>query len=117
LLVRDLEPIGQHGSAYANNFSAEQNSQFTQEFNELTQKFKSAQINGLSAGSAEVQSLAKEHFDFCSRFWVPTRAAYKALAQSYLLPSPYRYTYEQVNVGLAKYHHDALVLWAETNLD
>jgi hypothetical protein len=117
LLVRDLEPIGQHGSAYANNFSAEQNSQFTQEFNELTQKFKSAQINGLSAGSAEVQSLAKEHFDFCSRFWAPTRAAYKALAQSYLLPSPYRYTYEQVNVGLAKYHHDALVLWAETNLD
>jgi hypothetical protein len=117
LLVRDFEPIGQHGSAYANNFSAEQNSQFTQEFNALTQKFKSAQIDGLSAGSAEVQALAKEHFEFCSQFWTPSREAYKALAQSYLLPSPYRDTYEQVNTGLAKYHHDALVIWADANLD
>ena len=115
--MRDFEPIGQHGSAYANNFSAEQNAQFTQQFNSLTQKFKLAQLAVLAADSDEVQALAKEHFEFCSKFWTPTRAAYKALAQSYLLPSPYRDAYEQVNAGLAKFHHDALVVWADSNLE
>lgn len=52
-----------------------------------------------------------------AHFWTSTRAAYKSLAHSYLLPSPDRDTYEQVNVGLAKYHHDALVIWADSNLD
>jgi hypothetical protein len=117
LLVREFETISQHGSAYANNFSAEQNTQFTQQFAALTQKFKLAQLDALATDSDVVQALAKEHYEFCSKFWTPTRAAYKALAQSYLLPSPYRDAYEQVNAGLAKYHHDALVIWADANLD
>jgi hypothetical protein len=115
--VRDFEPTGQHGSAYTNSFSAEQNSQFAQQFTAITQKFKLAQLHALATDSDEVQALAKEHFEFCSKFWTPTRAAYKALAQSYLLPSPYRDAYEQVNAGLAKFHHDALVVWADANLD
>ena len=115
--MRDFQPIGQHGSAYANNFSAEQNAQFTQQFGALTQKFKLAQLEALAADSDEVQALAKEHYEFCSKFWTPTRAAYKALAQSYLLPSEYRDAYEQVNPGLAKFHHDALVVWADSNLE
>ncbi len=115
--MRDFEPIGLHGSAYSNDFSAEQNSQFTQQFDALTQKFKSAQLDGLAADSQAVQALAKEHYEFCSMFWTPTRAAYKALAQSYLLPSPYRDAYEELNAGLAKFHHDALVVWADSNLD
>ena len=115
--MRDFEPIGQHGSAYANDFSAEQNAQFTQQFGALTQKFKLAQLDALAADSDEVQALVKEHYEFYSKFWAPTRASYKALAQSYLLPSPYRDSYEHVNAGLAKYHHDALVIWADANLD
>lgn len=115
--MREFEPIGQHGSAYTNSFSAEQNSQFAHQFTALTQKFKLAQLHALATDSVEVQALAKEHYEFCSKFWTPTRAAYKALAQSYLLPSPYRDAYEQVNAGLAKYHHDALVVWADANLD
>lgn len=116
-MVRDFEPTGLHGSAYANSFSAEQNAQFTREFGALTERFKAAQVEGLAPESPEVQLLAKEHFDFCSRFWTPTRAAYKALAQSYLMPSPYRDAYEMVNAGLAKFHHDALVIFADANLE
>ena len=30
---------------------------------------------------------------------------------------PYRDSYEAVNEGLAKYHHDAIVIWADANLE
>jgi hypothetical protein len=33
------------------------------------------------------------------------------------MPSPYRDSYEAVNQGLAKFHHDAIVIWADANLD
>jgi hypothetical protein len=36
---------------------------------------------------------------------------------SYLLPSPYRDSIEAVEPGLAKYNHDAIVIWADANLE
>ena len=115
--MRELEPIGHHASAYSNSYSSEQNAQFQRAFSVLTQKFKEAQLAGSSTDSEEVQALVQQHYDFCLQFWKPSREAYKSLAQSYLLPSPYRDSYESVNAGLAKYHHDAIVIWADANLD
>lgn len=115
--MRELDPTRNHGSAYANNFSAEQNTAFTVAFSQITEQFKQAQIAGKAADDPHVQELVKAHYDFCLQFWKPSRAAYKGLAQSYLLPSPYRDSYEAVNIGLAKYHHDAMVTWADANLD
>lgn len=115
--MRELDPTSNHGSAYANNFSAEQNSAFTVAFGQITEQFKQAQIEGKAASAQEVQDLVKLHYEFCLQFWKPSRAAYKALAQSYLMPSPYRDSYEAVNAGLAKYHHDAIVLWADAHLE
>jgi hypothetical protein len=51
-----------------------------------------------------------------SKFWTPTKEAYKSLAMSYILPSPYKDTYEAVAKGLGKYHYDAILIWAEKNL-
>lgn len=114
--MRELEPIGHHAAAYSNSYTTEQTAQFTQEFSALTHRFKEAMLAGSSADSPEVQALVQDHYDFCLQFWAPTQAAYKSLAQSYLMPSPYRDSYEAVNVGLAKFHHDAMVFWADRNL-
>ncbi|MEY4985585.1 MAG: hypothetical protein RLZZ359_471 [Actinomycetota bacterium] len=68
------------------------------------------------ASSEVVQDAVRQHYEFCLQFWVPTRAAYKGLALSYLLPSPYRDSYEAVAEGLGKFTHDAVVIWADKNL-
>ena len=74
----------------------------------------------MSAGhpptSSEVQSIVARHYAFCSQFWSPTQESYKALAMSYLLPTEYRESYESVAAGLAKYHYDAIVEWADAHL-
>ncbi len=115
--MRELDPAANHASAYASNYSAEQNTQFTAAFSAITQGFKQAQIEEVPVSDDRVQELVRQHYEFCLQFWKPTRAAYKALAQSYLLPSEYRDSYEAVNAGLAKFHHDAIVIWADANLE
>ena len=115
--MRELEPVANHGSAYAGNYSAEQNLNFSVAFGNITEAFKQAQLSGLSATDEHVQTLVRKHYEFCAQFWTPSRATYKSLAKSYLLPTPYRDSYESVNSGLAKFHHDAIVYWADANLD
>jgi hypothetical protein len=51
-----------------------------------------------------------------SKFWAPTKETYKSLAMSYILPSPYKDSYDAVAPGLGKYHYDAIQIWAEQNL-
>jgi hypothetical protein len=115
--MRELDPFANHGSAYANNLSAEQNSAYATAFQSLTDAFKQAQLANLTASDEHVQDLVRQHYEFCLQFWTPNKAAYKALAQGYLLPTPYREAYEAANTGLAKYHHDAMVIWADANLE
>jgi hypothetical protein len=115
--MRELDPTAKHAEMYANNFSKEQNQQFTAQFSEITQKFNAAMQAGTLTSDPLVQDLVRQHYDFCSQFWTPTRDAYKSLAMSYIMPSPYRDSYEAVAPGLAKYHYDALLTWADTNLN
>lgn len=114
--MRELDGPGIRADLYQNNYSKEQNQQFTAAFTAITEAFKTQQIEGADPSSPAVQELVQRHYEFCLQFWTPTRVAYKALAQSYLLPSGYRDTYESMNPGLAKYHHDAIVIWADQNL-
>lgn len=115
--MREFDGIGSHAELFQNQYSKEQNQAYTAQFAELTNSFRDAQISGLAISTDEVQALVRKHYEFCLHFWTPNRAAYKSLAQSYLLPSGYRETYESINEGLAKYHHDAIVIWADRNLD
>lgn len=105
-----------HADQFQNNYTKEQNQQFTQAFGELTEEFRVAMSEGLTPSSDEVQALVARHYEFVSQFWKPTREAYTSLAMSYILPSPYRDTYESVQAGLGKYHYDAIVVWANANL-
>jgi hypothetical protein len=108
--------FGIHSEQYQNNYTKEENQKFTETFSALTQKFAEKMAAGVPASDLSVQELVKAHYEFCSQFWQPTREAYKNLAMSYILPSPYRDSYESVAAGLGKYHYDALVIWADQNL-
>lgn len=115
--MREFENPGAHADLYHNNYSKQQNEKFTAAFSAITNAFKQQLIAGAAVSDPEVQELVRRHYEFCLQFWKPSRAAYKTLAQSYLLPTGYRETYEAAHPGLAKYHHDAIVLWADRNLE
>lgn len=105
-----------YSEQYSNDYSTEQNQQFSAQFDAITQQF----VNGMQAevpvSAAEIQDAVRQHYEFCSQFWTPTREAYKNLALSYIMPSPYRDTYEGIAEGLGQYHYDAIVMWADRNL-
>jgi len=111
------DPFGHHSGQYVNKFSEAENKQFSVAFDEITQGFKAAMEQGLAAGDDSVQELVRRHYEFCLQFWKPNRESYKALAMSYILPSPYQESYESVAKGLGKYHYDAIVTFADKNLE
>jgi hypothetical protein len=108
--------FGFHSEQYVNKFSKSENEKFTQVFGELTLKFAEKMRAQVAASDEGVQELVKEHYEFCLQFWTPSKEAYKSLAMSYILPSPYRDAYEEVATGLGKYHYDAICIWADKNL-
>lgn len=110
------DPFGYHAGQFQNNYTEAENRNFTQQFGAITLRFKAAMDAGLQPESDEVQACVAEHYAFCLQFWKPNRESYRSLALSYLMPSPYRDAYENVAEGLAKYHYDAIVAWADTNL-
>jgi len=110
------DPFGHHSGQYVNKFSEAENKQFSVAFDEITQGFKAALEQGLEASDDSVQELVRRHYEFCLQFWKPNRESYKALAMSYILPSPYQESYESVAKGLGKYHYDAIVIFADKNL-
>jgi hypothetical protein len=111
------DPFGHHSGQYVNNFSEAENKQFSVAFDEITQGFNVAMEQGLATSDEAVQDLVKRHYEFCLQFWKPNRESYKSLAMSYILPSPYQESYEAIAKGLGKYHYDAIVLFADENLE
>ena len=109
--------FGIHSEQYANNYSKEERKKFTQVFGDLTLKFAEKMKAEVAASDIEVQELVKQHYEFCLQFWKPSKEAYKSLATTYILPSPYRDSYEEVAPGLGKYHYDAICIWADKNLE
>jgi hypothetical protein len=108
--------FGYHAGQYLNKYSEAENKQFSVAFTEITDGFKVAFEQGLSADHEEVQELVRQHYEFCLQFWKPDRESYKSLALSYILPSPYQESYEAVAKGLGQYHYDAIVIFADQNL-
>jgi hypothetical protein len=108
--------FGNYSEQFQNSFSKEENQKFTEDFGKITQEIAKKMSDGISASDESVQELVKQHYEFCLQFWTPSKEAYKSLAMSYILPSPYRDSYEEVATGLGKYHYDAICIWADQNL-
>lgn len=111
---QDNQLIG--GSYYQNNFSQEQNQEFTQQFEAITLKMVAALDSGETIDSEPMQQAVREHFEFCSRFWKPDRESYKSLALSFTLPTAYNETYEGYRAGLGNFVYQAMVHFADTQL-
>lgn len=116
MTLNNSDPLGVHAGQYQNNYTEAESNQFASEFGEITKHFAAAMEQGIKPTDDSVQAMVAEHYAFISKFWTPTRQAYKSLAMSYILPSPYRDTYEGVAKGLGQYHYDAIVKWADENL-
>ena len=108
--------FGIHSEQYQNNYSKEEEQKFTQVFGDLTSEFAAKMAEGVHASDESVQELVKQHYDFVLQFWTPNKEAYKSLAMTYILPSQYRDSYEEIAKGLGKYHYDAVCIWADKNL-
>ena len=111
------DPLGIRAGQFRNEYTEAENKSFTEQFGAITTAMAHAMAEGISVSDDRVQQLIRQHYDFCLQFWTPTREAYKSLAMSYILPSEYRDSYESVAPGLGKYHYDAIVVWADANLD
>lgn len=109
--------FGVQGSQFNNDYSKEQNEQFTAEFGVIMLELRDEFLAGEPFDSDAVQATIAKHYAFVLQFWKPSREAYKSLALSYILPTPYRDNIEAVAPGLAKFNHDAIVVWADANLD
>jgi len=108
--------FGIHSEQFQNNYSKEENRNFAEVFGQITQEFAAKMAEAIPPSDDSVQALVRQHYEFCLQFWTPTKEAYKSLAMSYILPSPYRDAYEDVAVGLGKYHYDAICTWADKHL-
>ena len=109
-------PFNIQAGQYTNNYTEQENQQFTAEFGAITDAFAAAMVDGAARDAERVQQIVAAHYAFCSKFWTPTREAYKSLAMSYILPSPYRDSYENHTPGLGQYIYNAIVVWADNNL-
>jgi len=109
--------FGIQGSQFNNDYTAEQNEKFTAQFQAIMVELREGFLAGNSVDSDVVQATIAKHYEFVLQFWKPSREAYKSLALSYILPTPYRDSIEAVEPGLAQFNHDAIVVWANANLD
>jgi hypothetical protein len=104
------------GSYSSTQYTAAQQSEFAAIFDAITLRMVDALRAGLSFDSDQMQSAVREHYEFCLRFWKPSRTAYKSLAMSFILPTGYRDTYEAYAEGLGKFVYDGLCHFADNNL-
>ena len=104
------------GSYYQNNYSKEQHQRFTAQFEQITQKMVAALCASESFASESMQQAVREHYEFTLQFWTPDAQTYKSLAMSYVLPTPYRDTYEGYREGLGKFIYDAVCHFADNEL-
>jgi hypothetical protein len=104
------------GSYYQNNYTNEENQQFAQQFDAITQEMVSCLNSGLLPEDPKMQQQVKAHYEFCLKFWKPNRESYKSLALSYILPGPYRDSYEAYREGLGQYIYEAVVSFADREL-
>lgn len=109
--------FGYHASQYNQKFTQQEEQKFAEVFTGFTTRMSQLMQAGAKPSDAEVQIEVGKHYEFVCQFWKPTREAYKSLGMTYVLPTGYKDFYEDFEKGLGKFTYDAVVIWAETNLE
>lgn len=73
-------------------------------------------VAGKPAGDPEVQAEVDRHYQWVSRYWVPSAEAYRNLGRMYTDDERFRANYEKICQGLAAYQRDAMAVYAAERL-
>ena len=104
------------GSYYQNNYSAQENQQFTKEFGTITEKMISCLDEGLEPEHQKMQDEVKEPYEDCQRCWTPDRESSKNLALRSAVHTGYNEAYDSQREGLGNYIYQAATHFADKNL-
>ncbi len=79
----------------------------------LTVEIAGAMKTGINPKSEEVQKLIAKHYDGLRAFYEPNLEIYRGLANMYVADERFKANYEKVAPGLAKFMHDAMLVYAD----
>lgn len=108
--------FGHHASQYNQQFTREEEARFAEEFTTITSRMNELMKAGSKPSDPDVQMEVAKHYEFVCQFWKPDRQAYKSLGMTYVLPTGYKDYYDDFEKGLGKFTYDAVVIWADANL-
>ncbi|MFE2141699.1 MerR family transcriptional regulator [Streptomyces sp. NPDC059456] len=72
---------------------------------------------GTPVNDPMVQAEVDAHYQGICRMWTPNAAAFKALGQNYVDDAQWRTGYDRIAEGLATYQRDAMVAYADAQLN
>lgn len=106
-----------HASQYNQQYTKQEEAKFAEVFSAITRRMNELMKSGCEPSATEVQAEVAMHYEFVCQFWKPTREAYKSLGMTYILPTAYKDFYDDFEKGLGKFTYDAVVIWADRNLE
>lgn len=80
-------------------------------------RFAEFMVAGTPVDDSAVQAEVDVHYQGVCRFWTPNAAAYKGLGQTYVDDPQFRVNFDKIADGLAVYQRDAMVVYADAQLD
>ena len=86
-----------------------------QEFGEICAELAQMLEKRLTAGSQEVQSVIRRHFQWLKKFWTPNRESYAGHSQL-ILETDLRKAYEAYHPQLAEFLAEGIKVFAEKEL-
>jgi MerR family transcriptional regulator, thiopeptide resistance regulator len=86
-----------------------------QEFAQICKDLVAKMENHLDAGSPEVQSIVRRHFQWLKKFWTPNKESYSGHALL-IVESDLRKAYEAYHARLAEFLSEGIKIFAEQEL-
>jgi DNA-binding transcriptional MerR regulator len=84
---------------------------------ELARRFAALVREGVPADDPRTQAAVAEHYDSVCQFWTPNAVAYKGLGEMYVADERFRRNYDKHGDGTARYIRDAILVYADAELE
>jgi hypothetical protein len=84
--------------------------------NENIKRIAAAFIDQKESSSQLVQALIKEHYQWVSNFWKPSKDAYIGLGRLYVEDPRFTQNYDKYAPGCAEFMADSMQIYAQENL-
>jgi DNA-binding transcriptional MerR regulator len=84
---------------------------------ELARRFADFARTGVPADDPRTQAAVAEHYEGVCQFWTPNAVAYKGLGEMYVADERFRQNYDKHGAGTAQYIRDAILVYADAELE